>query len=309
MQDCSKYDIMLSAYLDGELQGAEAKELEKHLRTCAECQKYLALLKSVKEGLKEDLPPAPETLRRGVAYKLELEKKRHKLYFGAFGRWTAIAAVLCVVIFGVVRLTGSGFSNASKQAAPAAAGGSTGGSLAPAESAYDASAPDGAVPNGLMESKTAAGGGSVLPPAAPVPAAGSVVPDTAAAAEESVIYAASGAAPAAAPSATAAPGERNGPEEPASPYLTGSLRGSDAGFSALGEGNYFGVFVFYDALPEGVSQKDWAMQTPREGEQARWLVPAEALEALLEAGACDEVYFGDRMAGQGLVLLVAAEEE
>ncbi len=306
MQDCSKYNTMLSAYLDGELQGAEAKEMEKHLRTCAECQKYLALLKSVKEGLKEELPPAPEALRQGVAYKLELEKKRRKLYFGAFGRWTAIAAVLCVVIFGVVRLTGSGFSNTAKKAAPAAAGGSTGGSLAPAESAYDASVPDGAVPNSLMESKTAAGGGSVLPPAAPVPAAGSAVPDTEAS-EESVAYAASGAMPE--PGAANAPKEAAAPEEPASPYLTDSLRGSDAGLSAMNEGNYFGVFVFYDALPEGVSQKDWAMQTPREGELGRWLVPAEDLESLLEAGICDEVYFGDRMAGQGLVLLVAAEEE
>ncbi|MBR4703737.1 MAG: zf-HC2 domain-containing protein [Oscillospiraceae bacterium] len=313
MQDCSNYNIMLSAYLDGELHGKEAKELEKHLRTCVECQKYLALLKSVKEGLKEELPPAPETLRQGIAYKLELEKKRQKLYFGAFGRWTAIAAVLCLVVFGVVKLTGSGVSR-TEQAAPAAVkGGSTGGSLAPAESAYDAAAePDGVWTNAL-ESKTTAAGGAVLPPAAPVPAAGSAGSDFSAeeeapAEEEngSIAYAASGAMPA--PAAPNAPMEEP-VEEPASPYLTDSLRGSDAGLSAMGEGEFYGVIVFYDALPEGVSQKDWAMQTPREGELGRWLVPAEDLKGLLDAGICDEVYFGDRMAGQGLVLLVAAEEE
>ena len=314
MQDCSKYNTMLSAYLDGELHGKEAKELEKHLRTCEECQKYLALLKSVKEGLREELPPAPETLRQGIAYKLELEKKRQKLYFGAFGRWTAIAAVLCLVVFGVVRLTGSGVSRTSQAAPAAVKGGSTGGSLAPAESAHDAAAVQDGVRTNALESKTTAAGGAVLPPAAPVPAAGSAVSDSfaeeAAAAEEGgggIAYAASGAMPDAA--AANAPAEQPDPEEPASPYLTDSLRGSDAGLSAMGEGEFFGVIVFYDALPEGVSQKEWAMQTPREGEKARWLVPAEDLEGLLEAGICDEVYFGDRMAGQGLVLLVASEEE
>ncbi len=313
MQDCSKYDAMLSAYLDGELHGKEAKELEKHLRTCEECQKYLALLKSVKEGLKEELPPAPETLRQGIAYKLELEKKRQKLYFGAFGRWTAIAAVLCLAVFGVVRLTGSGVSKTA-QAGPAA-GGSGGYYSAEKSASGGASSSTGGTEENVLESKITAAGGSVeaapAPASAAVNGAGGFYADEEAAAEEEgggIAYAASGAMPAA-PAAPNAPMEEPAPEEPASPYLTDSLRGSGAGFSAMDEGDFYGVIVFYDVLPEGVSQKDWAMQTPREEELGRWLVPAEDLEGLLEAGLCDEVYFGDRMAGQGLVLLVAGEEE
>ena len=311
MQDCSKYDAMLSAYLDGELHGKEAKELEKHLRTCEECQKYLALLKNVKEGLREELPPAPETLRQGIAYKLELEKKRQKLYFGAFGRWTAIAAVLCLAIFGVVRLTGSGVSRTS-EAVPAA-GGSSGYLSAEKSASGGASSSTGGTES-VPESKITAAGGAVEVAPAPAPAAvngaGGFYADEEAAEEEGggIAYAASGAMPAA-PAAPNAPMEEPAPEEPASPYLTDSLRGSDAGLSAMDEGDYYGVIVFYDALPEGISQKDWAMQTPREEELGRWLVPAEDLKGLLEAGICDEVYFGDRMAGQGLVLLVAGEEE
>ena len=53
MQDCSKYDIMLSARLDGTLNKKDARELEKHLAECAECRKYLQLLETVKDGLRE----------------------------------------------------------------------------------------------------------------------------------------------------------------------------------------------------------------------------------------------------------------
>jgi hypothetical protein len=92
-------------------------------------------------------------------------------------------------------------------------------------------------------------------------------------------------------------------------YMTDTLRGSQAGLLAVKEGDYHSVLVFYDALPEDVSTENWAMQTPREGELRRWLVSAEELQGLMESGSCDEVYFGDGLAGQGLVLLIAVEEE
>ncbi len=315
MQDCSKYDTMLSAYLDGELGEAELGELEEHLGSCRECRKYLALLKSVKEGLKEDLPDPPETLREGIAYKLSLETRRQKLYFGAFGRWTAIAAVLCLVLFGVLRLTGSGLSGAEK-AVPAEGAGrynasfksSSGGASADygsQESAREPAEAMQAAPAGAPRAAIAAGGASADD-------AGNSFADGAAEEESAPTAANDTAAPpieaAAAPPPEAAAAPDAVWEAPTS-YMTDTLRGSQAGLLAVKEGDYHSVLVFYDALPEDVSTENWAMQTPREGELRRWLVSAEELQGLMESGSCDEVYFGDGLAGQGLVLLIAVEEE
>ena len=313
MQNCKKDPAQLSAYLDGELEAPERKRLEAHLRSCSDCQKTLALLKTMQEALGEDLPTAPAGLREGIAYKVGLESRRRRLYFGAFGRWTAVAAVLCLVLFGVVRLTGGGMSGASKAApaavpaggaavSSAASGGSTGGS-APAEDSLtaqkNASVPDA---GGRLES---------APMPAPMEAETNTALDAAmepveeAESEEDVISYTSGEA--SVPAATAAPP----PDRGGSPaeFAADALWADEVGLQAVQEGNWYGVLVFCGALPEGVSQEDWAMQTPREGELGRWLLPAEELRELMDSGLCDEVYFGDLMAGQGLAILVAGKEE
>ncbi len=311
MQNCKKDPAQLSAYLDGELEAPERKKLEAHLRSCSDCQKTLALLKTMQEALGEDLPTAPAGLREGIAYKVGLESRRRRLYFGAFGRWTAVAAVLCLVLFGVVRLTGGGMSGASKAApaavpaggaavSSAASGGSTGGS-APAEDSLtaqkNASVPDA---GGRLES-------APMPaPMAPADAApdAAMEPLREADSEEEFSYS-SGVEAETTPMATSAPAPGSAPAE----FAADALWADEVGLQAVQEGNWYGVLVFCGALPEGVSQEDWAMQTPREGELGRWLLPAEELRELMDSGLCDEVYFGDLMAGQGLAILVAGKEE
>ena len=291
MQDCSKYDIMISTSLDGALNRKDAKELEKHLASCADCRRYMQLLETVKEGLHEELPDPPEMLREGIMYKIGLEKHR-KLHFGAMGRWTAIAAVLCVVILGVVKLTGSGVMSASA-AAPKAA--------APAlYSDYESAVMDNAAAEKaeedamLAESKLAVLSGLTSPTEAPAPeptpAAGGSMDDRDRAADGMPGTAANGA-------------------DSGSVYLADSLPGYDTARAALNSGDYWGVCVFYGALPEDLSTGDWQRETPESGEKDRWLLSLSELQALEKGTEWDEFYYGDLNAARGLVIVIAGEEE
>ena len=285
MQDCEKYDIMLNARLDGTLNKKDAKELDRHLAACADCRNYLQLLELMREGLREDLPDPPDSLREGIMYKLGLEKNR-KLRFGAFGRWTAIAAVLCVVILGAVKLNGSGVMQRAAPEAAAAPGSSTveyanGGASAeagPEEEQFD----------GLLESKQA-------------------VPEPTAA------YTARWEASAPAAGSGSAVKDRGNADPGAaaddSVYAAGSLPGYDRARAALDSGRYWGVCLFYEALPERTDTGAWESRPPEEGENARWLLTAEQLQALETGAEWNEFYYGDLTADRGLVIVIAGEEE
>ncbi len=288
--------MMLSARLDGELSAEDAEALEKHLAVCEDCRNYLRLLETVKDGLREELPDPPEALREGIMYKVGLEKHR-KLHLGAFGRWTAIAAVLCVVIFGVVKLNGSGvMKSAAPEAAPAAL---TGGSAAIA--ADRAEAPEAADMPG--EPKAASGTPNIAPQltdANGAPGASGEEADGGEAMENNSLPGAS------------AGGEAPAPEpEPTfdSIYRAASLPGYDTARAALDSGEYYGVCLFYGSLPEGLSTGSWETRIPEEGELRRWALSAEDMKALETGADWNEYYYGDLTAARGLVIVLADEEE
>lgn len=56
-----KYEIMISEYLDDELNGAEERELMLHLETCPDCAEHLAFVKKLSESLpKVSEEPSPD---------------------------------------------------------------------------------------------------------------------------------------------------------------------------------------------------------------------------------------------------------
>ena len=291
MQDCAKYDIMLNARVDGTLNKKDAKELDKHLASCADCRKYLQLLEDIRDGLHEDLPDPPEALREGIMYKIGLEKHR-KLHFGAMGRWTAIAAVLCIVIFGVVKLTGSGVVGGSAAAAPKEAAPMLY-SVKDAAAPVEADAREEAEESGMLgESKVRLSAAANSPTEAPAPEPAPIAGGSMNGADQ-----ASGEAPSA-----------SGPDS-GSVYLADSLRGYGFARAALDSGDWWGVCVFYGALPEGLGTGSWQSKTPGDGEKERWLLSAEALQDLEKGTAWDEFYYGDLNSGQGLVIVIAGKEE
>lgn len=300
MQDCSRYDEMLSALIDGELSEAEVRELRAHLETCADCQRYLQLLETMHEGLCHELPDPPEALRRGVAYKIGLEKKRR---FGAFGHWAVSAAVFCIVLLGVIRLTGNDLRSAGTAAADAAkvvadsvANAAAGGFEYIREN--ETAAMDDAA-NASVSHNTAV----FSPPEAPTEAEGAAAPALMV-----------GSAPAAANGSVEAAEEEKAPlpdaddAEIVSIYDASTLRGYNAGMAALSsDEGYAAVGILY-SLPDGLPGKKWKPQDAPAG-QRRWLVKKELMDELAADDLFDELYYGDLLAGNGLIIELIDKED
>ena len=58
--------LRTQAYLDGELDGAAAREAERHIESCAECQQTSADAAQLSDAIRSELAPyrAPDALAR-----------------------------------------------------------------------------------------------------------------------------------------------------------------------------------------------------------------------------------------------------
>lgn len=100
MRDCDKYIEMISAMVDGELSAEQETELRTHIDTCGECARVYDAFMGISDVLGDDLVAPPETLAKGIMYKINLNKKGGAGKRFAFGRFTALAACLALVLFG-----------------------------------------------------------------------------------------------------------------------------------------------------------------------------------------------------------------
>lgn len=104
MRGCDKYQELISAMLDGELEEAAAAELHAHMQHCDDCRSLYEAFADVSAAMQEDLmEEPPEKLAQGVMYKIGLEEKEGSKRPFAFGRFTLIAACLAVVVFAAGR--------------------------------------------------------------------------------------------------------------------------------------------------------------------------------------------------------------
>src|SRR5262245_29376336 len=73
--DCKTARSMLEAYLDNELDRADARELEAHVDGCEECRAELTRLDALRRALREPSLrfSAPATLRARIATPAETE--------------------------------------------------------------------------------------------------------------------------------------------------------------------------------------------------------------------------------------------
>jgi anti-sigma factor RsiW len=81
--------LRMSAFLDGELEGAAATEAERHLTTCAECQGFAAAAAEIGDALRapDARHTAPSLLRARVHKALDKEEGRPRSGF-----WTGMAS-------------------------------------------------------------------------------------------------------------------------------------------------------------------------------------------------------------------------
>lgn len=312
MAECREWMEQISASLDGELSPEEEQALEEHLAECRDCRTAMALLRSMAKVMREDTVQPPEKLAEGTRYLFEQEKKDRGFRWKRW-RFTAIAAVICLALFGVIKL------------APWSAG--SGGASAPmtaagvwAESDVKVSAP-AAPASALNEMKFMAGGTAAAPQAPEEPAPGPetevCVDNTAEAAEAEPTEQMSGlrsAAPAAdagetdtadgLPGASAQDLWTNG-----AIYSAESLPGYAIYSQLDGAESYYSVCFVYGEVPESIrtNRECTPLESP-EG-QERWLVPHSVCvnEGLLEQFS--EVYYGDLLSQQGLVIGILDMEE
>ena len=313
MQDCSRYDELLNALVDGELNEAEMRRLDAHLATCADCRKYLRVLETIHEELAQELPEPPETLRKGIMYKISVEKKRR---FGAFGRWAVSAAVFCIALLGVIKLTGNNLKSMSGVVAETAKSAAATMADAAAEGfdyirEHDSAADEASAADTMMTYAV-----SVAPGAeAPWPQPNGV--DDSAMANGAVSGASAEEDSEVKSPAPTESNEANGDnaefsddlrgEAIASIYDAANLPGYDAGMEALnGETAYSGVGILY-ALPEGMPGKKWK-ELPAPTGQRRWLVKKSIMDELAAENVFDELYFGDLLADSGLIIQLTDKE-
>ena len=54
MSECDRFELLISEYLDGELQEPEKTELESHLRKCSRCRRVCDAFRAISLSLGEE---------------------------------------------------------------------------------------------------------------------------------------------------------------------------------------------------------------------------------------------------------------
>lgn len=119
MADCEKYIEMICGLADGELTAEQEAELRAHLDACQDCKRLYDAVTNISGALSEDLVEPPEALAQGIMFKIRSKGGAGKAHRFAFGRFTALAACIALVLLAGSRFGwfgGMGRSNAPKEA-------------------------------------------------------------------------------------------------------------------------------------------------------------------------------------------------
>ncbi|MFI3115450.1 MAG: zf-HC2 domain-containing protein [Clostridia bacterium] len=102
MNNCEKYENLISLYLDDMLLATEVEELLEHLDSCENCHAYYTDLKCIKESIKNIKIEYPEDLTTSILDKIQLNKevqivqykpRKQKVFYGMLAS-CACAAIL-----------------------------------------------------------------------------------------------------------------------------------------------------------------------------------------------------------------------
>ena len=323
MDDHSIWQERISASLDGELDPEEERELQEHLASCAACRSAMALLRGMQTVLGGEEAEPPEALAKGTRYLYEQEQKRGL----NLKRWrfTAIAAVICLALLGAAtlgpwgsratrtanakqaedteKLTYNSYVAASQEAAPAGMA---------AEAAPEEEAETQADSFGGTAGAAGATGGA----SAPAPMA--TMYSSMRGVEGSGAGEADGAeSPAAEDSG--ANGEPGAPADQGVPaggqksalYYADTLPGYSVYRELENADRYYSVSFVYGQVPETIRTNSGCVMLDAPEGQERWLVPLEICQNEGYLDQFDEIYYGDLLSQQGLVigLLDIQEEE
>ena len=306
MADCREWMEEISASLDGELSPEEEEALQEHLAECEDCRAAMALLRGMTAVMREDTVQPPAQLAEGTRFLFEREKKEKGFSLKRW-RFTAIAAVICLALFGVVKL--APWSMGSGSAAPMAVEG-----IAAQQSVKDASS----APAGAQASKDVLITAGGMEPA-PESAEG---PGEEPAAEQDMRGVQINAAAQTNGMVQEDAGEADGfPEEEMETQTNEALPGSAPLYTAAslpgyaiysqleGADAYYSVCFVYGEVPESIrTNRECAPLESPEG-QERWLVPKAVCVSEGLQDQFREIYYGDLLSQQGLVIGILDMEE
>lgn len=103
MGDCTHFEELIGAELDGELSEDERQALHAHVAECENCRRYREALQSISGVLAEDMKEAPVELAENVMAQIRGKtaqtKKKGRII--PFRTWGMVAAAAIVVIVGL----------------------------------------------------------------------------------------------------------------------------------------------------------------------------------------------------------------
>ena len=94
--DCNELNVMLNAYVDGELDALTMARMESHLHTCVTCQQRLRAQTDLRAAIKTASPyfKAPASLRNRIHRELHKQEKLHWREYLNTWRWPSMGAAL-----------------------------------------------------------------------------------------------------------------------------------------------------------------------------------------------------------------------
>ena len=104
MRSCEEYELLISAFLDGELSEDARAELAKHLAACPGCQQYFDDLVAIHDAFDQEEVPVPEDFAEHVMARVRKTPQdggNKVIRFPHWRRWTAMAACCALVALGL----------------------------------------------------------------------------------------------------------------------------------------------------------------------------------------------------------------
>ena len=96
MNECERYETMLSAYLDGELPEAEEAELKAHLANCPECAAMYEAFSAVGEAVRTQ--DVPDTLHSRIMETVRAAEKASRTQRAIIRLRPIFAAAACLIV-------------------------------------------------------------------------------------------------------------------------------------------------------------------------------------------------------------------
>lgn len=121
MNNCEKYQEMISSMLDGELSDAQQSELSRHLSVCPRCRRMYSAFSALSSAAAEDTVPVPADLHESImsAVRSSASAASRRGLIVRLRPYAAAAACLIVIAAGAICLRGGFASSANVSGAAA----------------------------------------------------------------------------------------------------------------------------------------------------------------------------------------------